>query len=57
MFKWNVAAKEMTAEIKAQIIEGDTKGIEYSYTVKEYTDYLLAHTDEIKTEVFQVQSQ
>ena len=47
----------MTAEIKAQIIEGDTKGIEYSYTVKEYTDYLLAHTDEIKTEVFQVQSQ
>ena len=46
VFKCCVAAKEMTSEIKAQIINGDRSGEEYTYSVKEYADYLLAHTGE-----------
>ena len=46
VFKCQVAAKEMTSDIKAQIIDGDRKGMEYTYSVKDYADYLLAHTDE-----------
>lgn len=45
-FKCRVAAKEMTSEIKAQIIDGDQHGIEYTYSVKEYADYLLEHAGE-----------
>ena len=44
VFKCRVAAKEMTSEIKAQIVDGENRGTEYSYSVKEYADYLLAHT-------------
>ncbi|MCQ2491083.1 MAG: hypothetical protein MJ079_05765 [Ruminococcus sp.] len=44
-FKCNVAATEMTDTIKAQIITVNGNGTEYSYTVKEYADYLLAHTE------------
>lgn len=46
VFKCQVAAKEMTSEIKAQIIDGEKQGTEYTYSVKEYADYLLAHTGE-----------
>ena len=46
VFKCQVAAKEMTSDIKAQIIDGDRKGMEYTYSVKDYADYLLAHTDD-----------
>lgn len=46
VFKCNVAAKEMTSEIKAQIIDGENKGTKYTYSVKKYADYLLAHTNE-----------
>ncbi len=45
VFKCDVAAKEMTSTIKAQIIDGATKGKEYEYTVKDYADYILTHTD------------
>lgn len=44
VFKCTVAAKEMTAGIKAQIVDGEARGTEYTYSVKEYADYLLAHT-------------
>lgn len=44
VFKCQVAAKEMTSEIKAQIIDGTREGTIYTYSVKEYADYLLAHT-------------
>ena len=44
VFKCNVAAKEMTSIIKARIYDVDTVGDEYTYSVKEYADYLLAHT-------------
>ena len=46
VFKCQVAAKEMTSEIKAQIIDGETFGSEYTYSVKEYADYLIAHANE-----------
>lgn len=50
VFKCNVAAKEMTSVIKAQIIEGGECGPEYTYSVKEYADYLLANADENGTD-------
>ena len=46
VFKCRVAAKEMTSEIKAQMIDGDQNGTEYTYSVKEYADYLIEHADE-----------
>jgi hypothetical protein len=44
VFKCNVAAKDIASQIKAQIIDGENQGTEYTYSVKEYADYLLAHT-------------
>lgn len=44
VFKCNVAATEMTDTIKAQIITDSAEGEEYSYSVKEYADYLLENT-------------
>nr|WP_316624637.1 hypothetical protein [uncultured Ruminococcus sp.] len=46
VFKCQVAAKEMTSVIKAQIIDGYRSGTEYTYSVKEYADYLLEHAEE-----------
>ena len=45
IFKCGVAAKEMTSEIKAQIIDGDRMGTEYTYSVREYAEYVLAHPE------------
>lgn len=45
VFTCEVAAKEMTATIKAQMIEGEEKGTEYTYTVKDYADYILNHAE------------
>ena len=45
-FKCSVAAKEMTSKIKAQLIDGEKIGAEYTYSVKEYADYLFEHADE-----------
>ena len=46
VFTCEVAAKEMTEDIKAQMIgnNGEKKGKVYTYTVKEYADYILSHT-------------
>ena len=46
VFTCEVAAKEMTADIKAQMIgnDGEKTGKVYTYTVKEYADYILSHT-------------
>ena len=40
-----VAAKEMTSDIQAQMIgnNGEKKGTVHTYTVKEYADYILSH--------------
>lgn len=46
IFKCNVAAKEMTSATKAQLIDGDNIGTEYTYSVKEYADYLLENAKE-----------
>lgn len=50
MFTCEVAAKEMTSEIKAQIITANGNSTEYSYTVKKYADYIIAnnYSDETK---------
>ena len=44
-FKCQVAAKEMTSDVKARIIDGDRSGNIYTYSVKDYADYLLSHAD------------
>ena len=46
VFKCRVAAKEMTSQIKARMYEseGGKTGDQYTYSVKDYADYLLAHT-------------
>lgn len=46
IFKCRVAAKEMSSEIKAQIIDGDKQGVLYTYSVKEYADYLIENAYE-----------
>ena len=45
VFTCEVAAKEMTSDIKAQMIgnNGEKTGKVYTYTVKEYADYILSH--------------
>ena len=52
VFKCSVAAKEMTSDITAQILDAqnDIVGPVYVYSVKEYADYLLGHqsVDEYK---------
>ncbi|MDD5947926.1 MAG: InlB B-repeat-containing protein [Oscillospiraceae bacterium] len=45
VFKCNVSAKDMASEITAQMFDGDKAGTEYKYSVKDYADYLLAHTE------------
>ena len=45
VFKCNVSAKDMASTIKAQIIDGNKKGTEYKYSVKDYADYLLEHNE------------
>ncbi len=46
VFSCEVAAKEMTDTIKAQMFDGEQAGTEYTYTVKEYADYILEHPTE-----------
>lgn len=46
VFKCPVAAKEMTSEVKVQIIDGDAADDAYTYSVKQYADYLIEHADE-----------
>ncbi|MBQ8967735.1 hypothetical protein [Ruminococcus sp.] len=46
VFKCNVAAKDMASDITAQMIDGDKAGTKYTYSVKDYADYLLLHTDD-----------
>lgn len=44
VFKCNVSAKDMASQITAQIIDGNIKGTVYTYSVRDYADYLLDHT-------------
>ncbi|MBQ8967253.1 hypothetical protein [Ruminococcus sp.] len=47
-FRCNVSAKEMNSQIKAQIIDGERTGEEYTYTVREYAEQLIAGAAENK---------
>lgn len=46
VFKCRVAAKDMETPITAKLIDGDKESDPYYYSVKQYGDYLLTHTDE-----------
>ena len=46
VFKCKIAAKDMQSEISAQLLDGDKASTVYKYSVKEYADYLLEHTDD-----------
>ncbi len=47
VFKCRVAAKEMTAAITAQLYNGEnTASAVYTYSVKDYAEYILAHADQ-----------
>ena len=45
VFECQAAAKEMTSEIKAQIIDGDTASDDFTYSVTNYANYVLTHAD------------
>ncbi len=42
-FKVGVAAKDISQNIKAQMVDGTTEGIIYTFSVKQYAEYLLDH--------------
>lgn len=51
VFSCGVAAKDMTGEITAQIVRSDGRaGTQYTYTVKEYADYIISHPDDYSSE-------
>ena len=45
-FRCGISAKDMASEITAQIVDGDKTGTAHTYSVKEYAEYLLSHTEE-----------
>lgn len=45
VFTCKVAASEMEAIITAQLVDGEQKGTVYTYTVKEYADYILDNSE------------
>lgn len=45
VFKCNVAAKEMDSNITATLIDGDYTSETYTYSVRQYADYLLDHLE------------
>ena len=51
VFSCEVAAKEMTADIKAQIISGDATSESFTYRVKNYADYIMSHTEDYSEDV------
>ncbi len=44
VFKCHVAAKNINSPVEAQLIDGDDKSAIYTYSVREYANYLLSHT-------------
>ena len=46
IFKCRVAAKDMTSTITAQILGTDKESTVYTYSVKEYADWLLEHKND-----------
>ena len=50
VFPCSVAAKEIYSDITAQIIDGEDHGDSYTYSVKEYADYLLENANDKGTD-------
>ena len=46
VFKCRVAAKDMVSQITAKLVDGTERGEAYTYSVKDYADYLFAHAGE-----------
>ncbi|MBQ9808511.1 MAG: leucine-rich repeat domain-containing protein [Ruminococcus sp.] len=44
-FKCSISAKDMASTITAQLVDGEKSGTEYTYSVKDYAEYLLEHTE------------
>jgi len=44
-FRCNVSAKDMASTITAQLVDGESKGKEYTYSVKDYAEYILEHNE------------
>ena len=44
-FKCSISVKDMASEITAQLVDGEKSGKEYTYSVKDYAEYLLSHTE------------
>jgi len=44
-FKCSISAKDMASEITAQLIDGEKSGTEYTYSVKDYAEYILEHNE------------
>lgn len=49
IFTCDVAAKEIESNITAQLFNGDQQSRIYTYSVKQYADYLIAHQNESVT--------
>ena len=46
VFKCRVAAKDMDSVIQAQLVDGNSKSSVYTYSVREYANYLLENANE-----------
>ncbi len=46
VFKCQVSAKDFASDIGVKMVDGGSAGETYSYSVREYAEYLLAHTDD-----------
>jgi len=46
VFKCKVSAKDMNSVIKAQLIDGEYQGPEYTFTVQTYAKYILDHQND-----------
>ena len=44
-FRCSISAKDMASEITAQLVDGESKGKEYTYSVKDYAEYILEHNE------------
>ncbi len=50
IFKCTVYSNEMTSTITAKVVNGETSGKEYTYSVQEYAEYILTHADKYPDE-------
>ena len=50
IFTCNIAAKEMTSEIKAQMFSSDAEGQIYSFTVADYANYIIKNSSKYSSE-------